>query len=319
MRFEVRYPTGAVHEVELQGTLAVLGRDPSCDLVLNDTKCSRRHAVIEAGPDGLVVRDSGSANGVFLNGKRIERAGLATGDEVRLGEVMIKVLPEEVSGTLVMGPDEVPVVTPANVPPPRPFVPSAVPVPAAPAPPALPRPTAPPAAPRPAAPARAATGTADPLPHPLTAMTLAALWLLSAVGYLAMAGAVIGLGQRRFAVDVRFVIAAAVALAFVSVVVGVGLWLRAPWARTLQLIAGAIGLLTCVYAPVSAVALAYMLRTDAQIHFSGRRSFRDLTDDEARAVRAASGEPLFTGAAVVGLMLSVALAAAALVLLMRYA
>src|SRR3982751_4143993 len=107
VRFEVRYPTGSVHEVELQGTLAVLGRDPSCDLVLNDAKCSRRHAVIEAGPDGLSVRDSGSANGVYVNGKRVERSPLKDDDEIRLGEVTIKVLAEEVPGTLVMGPDEI--------------------------------------------------------------------------------------------------------------------------------------------------------------------------------------------------------------------
>jgi FHA domain len=106
LRFEIRYPTGATHEVELQGTVAILGRDPSCDLVINDVKCSRRHAVMEAGPDGLVVRDSGSANGVFVNGRKIDRIALNEGDEVKLGDVTLIVLPEEVAGTLVMGPDE---------------------------------------------------------------------------------------------------------------------------------------------------------------------------------------------------------------------
>jgi pSer/pThr/pTyr-binding forkhead associated (FHA) protein len=82
LRFEIRYPTGATHEVELQGTVAILGRDPSCDLVINDVKCSRRHAVMEAGPDGLVVRDSGSANGVYVNGREIDRAAFKEGDVV---------------------------------------------------------------------------------------------------------------------------------------------------------------------------------------------------------------------------------------------
>ena len=48
--------------------MATVGRDPSSDLVLNDPKCSRRHAVIEAGAEGITIRDSGSANGVFVNG-----------------------------------------------------------------------------------------------------------------------------------------------------------------------------------------------------------------------------------------------------------
>jgi len=107
VRFEVRYPTGAQHEVELSGSVAVLGRDPSSDLVLNDAKCSRRHAVLEAGPDGLAVRDAGSANGIFVNGKKVERAQLSVGDVVRLGETTLKVLAEEVPGTLVMAPEDV--------------------------------------------------------------------------------------------------------------------------------------------------------------------------------------------------------------------
>jgi type II secretory pathway pseudopilin PulG len=106
MRFEVRYPTGAHHEVELSGTLAVLGRDPSSDLVLNDPKCSRRHAVVEAGPEGMAIRDAGSANGIYLNGKKVERAKLADGDELRLGDVVVRVLPEDVPGTLVMAPED---------------------------------------------------------------------------------------------------------------------------------------------------------------------------------------------------------------------
>lgn len=106
MRFEIRYPNGEKHEVELQGTVAILGRDPSCDLVINDVKCSRRHAVMEAGPDGLAVRDSGSANGVFVNGRKTDRSPLKAGDEVKLGDVVLRVLPEEVVGTVVMAADE---------------------------------------------------------------------------------------------------------------------------------------------------------------------------------------------------------------------
>ena len=50
VRFEVRYPTSRPHEVELKVTVAVLGRDPSCDLVINDERCSRRHAVHRGRP-----------------------------------------------------------------------------------------------------------------------------------------------------------------------------------------------------------------------------------------------------------------------------
>jgi type II secretory pathway pseudopilin PulG len=157
MRFEVRYPTGAQHEVELSGTLAVMGRDPSSDLVLNDPKCSRRHAVVEAGPDGMAIRDAGSANGIYVNGKKVDRAKLADGDEIRLGDVVVRVLPEDVPGTLVMAPEDLDEMgatrpprpaakTTPSVAPPAPQPPPKAPAPPPPQPPARPpvRPAAPP-------------------------------------------------------------------------------------------------------------------------------------------------------------------------------
>ena len=59
MRFEISYQAGPPHVVELSGSVAVFGRDPGCDVVLNDGKCSRRHATVEELPEGLVVRDAG--------------------------------------------------------------------------------------------------------------------------------------------------------------------------------------------------------------------------------------------------------------------
>src|SRR5262249_12094693 len=126
MRFEIRYPTGSPHTVELQGSLVVLGRDPGCDLVISDPKCSRRHAVIGAVGPGLTIGDTGSANGVFVNGKRVERSSLEPDDFVRVGEVILKVLPDEITGTVVMGPDELDHAPP--VAPPEPVAKAPVPV-----------------------------------------------------------------------------------------------------------------------------------------------------------------------------------------------
>lgn len=54
----------------------------------------------------MSIRDAGSANGIYVNGKKVERAALVSGDVVRLGEVSLKVLPEEVPGTVVMAPED---------------------------------------------------------------------------------------------------------------------------------------------------------------------------------------------------------------------
>jgi len=102
VKFEVSYPSGAKNEVELEGTSALLGRDPGCDLVLNDVKCSRRHAIIEAGPEGMLIRDNGSANGIYVNGKKVDSAPLAEGDQIRLGQILVTVLGEDVPATVAM-------------------------------------------------------------------------------------------------------------------------------------------------------------------------------------------------------------------------
>src|SRR6266498_1399071 len=107
MKFEIRYPTGNTHTVEYTQTLISVNRDPTYNVVLNDTKCSKRHTMIEAGPTCLAVRDTGSANGVFLNGRKVERATLEDGDLLRMGGVIIKVLAGESEGTVVVGSEEV--------------------------------------------------------------------------------------------------------------------------------------------------------------------------------------------------------------------
>lgn len=92
LKLEVSYPDGARHVVELVEGVSNLGRDPASDLVLYDTKCSRRHAVVESTSQGTFVRDAGSANGTFVNGRRTERAKLMIGDVLRLGDVSIRLL-----------------------------------------------------------------------------------------------------------------------------------------------------------------------------------------------------------------------------------
>jgi hypothetical protein len=56
---------------------------------------SRLHAVIKRGMDSIVLMDLGSANGTFLNGKRLNpnvEKDLANGDVVALGRLKIQIL-----------------------------------------------------------------------------------------------------------------------------------------------------------------------------------------------------------------------------------
>jgi len=63
----------------------VVGRDPSCDLVLEDSLVSRRHAKLVIGLGEVTIEDS-STNGVYVNDVRVQRTTrLYTGDRILLG------------------------------------------------------------------------------------------------------------------------------------------------------------------------------------------------------------------------------------------
>ena len=64
----------------------VVGRLPGVDIRLADAGVSRRHLRVYVGADDSIeIEDMRSTNGVFLNGRRIERCKLALGDVLTLG------------------------------------------------------------------------------------------------------------------------------------------------------------------------------------------------------------------------------------------
>lgn len=67
-----------------------IGRLSSAHLCLEDDRLSRIHSVIEVAPDGtLSIIDMGSANGTYVNGKRVNRSPLQPGDQITLGGLRI--------------------------------------------------------------------------------------------------------------------------------------------------------------------------------------------------------------------------------------
>jgi hypothetical protein len=67
-----------------------IGRSHDCDVVLEDVGVSRRHANIRPGPDGWMLEDLGSTNGVLVNGEQVRGAQpLRQGDRVELGSTEI--------------------------------------------------------------------------------------------------------------------------------------------------------------------------------------------------------------------------------------
>jgi diguanylate cyclase (GGDEF)-like protein len=71
--------------IELHDAPVCLGRAPDVELQIEDGAVSRRHAQIERGADGYVIRDLGSTNGVWVNGVRVERHVLRDADRIQIG------------------------------------------------------------------------------------------------------------------------------------------------------------------------------------------------------------------------------------------
>ena len=68
----------------------VMGRSPKVDLQLNDVGVSRQHARIRTEAESVFVEDLSSANGTFINGRRVEALHqLQDGDKITLGTTTI--------------------------------------------------------------------------------------------------------------------------------------------------------------------------------------------------------------------------------------
>ncbi len=63
-----------------------LGRDSHCEIHLEDSEASRTHAEIDFVNGQYLLRDLGSSNGTFVNGKRITEHTLCVGDRVQIGK-----------------------------------------------------------------------------------------------------------------------------------------------------------------------------------------------------------------------------------------
>ncbi len=69
----------------------IIGREESCDIILNHIQVSRRHCIVQIQPRGLSFRDLGSTNGITVNGFPADDGFLGAGDILRLGSYALTV------------------------------------------------------------------------------------------------------------------------------------------------------------------------------------------------------------------------------------
>jgi uncharacterized protein YfiM (DUF2279 family) len=75
----------------MQKVALTIGRSDQCDISVKDSSMSGRHAEISKTDGDIKIRDLGSANGIYLNGERVDEAELYDGDVLRLGQTSIRI------------------------------------------------------------------------------------------------------------------------------------------------------------------------------------------------------------------------------------
>lgn len=70
---------------------ALVGREASCNVVVAHPSVSRKHALLKRKQDVFFVVDQGSANGTFVDSKRIVDATLREGSVLRFGSATFKI------------------------------------------------------------------------------------------------------------------------------------------------------------------------------------------------------------------------------------
>ena len=84
-RLIVTDSSGGVREVEISKPEFTLGRQSDNDLVLFESRISRRHARIVKTPQGYLLEDAGSRHGTYVNSTLVSSCLLKSGDQINLG------------------------------------------------------------------------------------------------------------------------------------------------------------------------------------------------------------------------------------------
>ena len=91
LTFRIYRGTQLLREETLAQPVIKIGKVASAHLRLDDDSISRMHAIVEVAAGAVSLIDLGSTRGTFVNGQRINKATLQSGDAITVGELRIEV------------------------------------------------------------------------------------------------------------------------------------------------------------------------------------------------------------------------------------
>jgi len=103
LKLELSLKDHVIKTYTFKQNTVVVGRDPTADIIIDNTGISRFHMKIElVGGGAYVVKDMGSTNGIFLNDQMVKEEAIRNNDVITLGKFTLKVgiLKDEPSASL---------------------------------------------------------------------------------------------------------------------------------------------------------------------------------------------------------------------------
>jgi pSer/pThr/pTyr-binding forkhead associated (FHA) protein len=99
LRLELSLKGQVVQSYSFDKDAVVIGRDPYCDVFVDNPGVSRQHFQIKRGETGeYQVVDMGSSNGTYLNDRPVRTASLRDGDVIQFGKYSLKIGVDELVG-----------------------------------------------------------------------------------------------------------------------------------------------------------------------------------------------------------------------------
>lgn len=115
MRVVLTHGHELLREVRLEKPLVIVGRDPACDIVIDDITISKRHMKLEYLQGVLYVEDLESTNGIKVNGHSATRQAIQHLDVVQLGGHRMHIFDDALLPSTQLSPEST-VQTPATAP-----------------------------------------------------------------------------------------------------------------------------------------------------------------------------------------------------------
>jgi len=84
-----------------------LGRGEENEIAIMDLKMSRKHAEIIKGPQGILIQDLASANGLVINGAPMRQWFLKNGDKIGIGNTVLEFISADMGRQMMLVPPSV--------------------------------------------------------------------------------------------------------------------------------------------------------------------------------------------------------------------